>query len=105
MTITNKDLSNQINNIDNHLAGIDTQLNGVQTHLGSIDITLGRQAVSLDEHIRRTGLLEQSIIAPIRLVTQVDTVLKVLGFILVSLTAVTGITSVLHYLLHVSGVF
>lgn len=37
------------------------KLDRVESHLGSIDVTMVRNTVSLEEHVKRTNLLEQNI--------------------------------------------
>ena len=39
----------------------DTKLDKIESHLSKIDITLAKQQVSLDEHIKRTNLLEDEV--------------------------------------------
>ena len=50
---------------DKRLERIETKLDTVNTHLSSIDVTLQGQHIVLDEHIKRTALLEADI-APIK---------------------------------------
>lgn len=40
---------------------IETKIDKIVDHIGEINVTLGKQHVSLDEHIRRTAILEQKI--------------------------------------------
>lgn len=46
---------------DQRLIRIEDKIDRIQAHMSSIDVTLAAQHVSLDEHIKRTNLLEQEI--------------------------------------------
>ena len=43
--------------MDDH-SRLENKVDKILEHVGAIDVTLGMQQVSLDEHIRRTALLE-----------------------------------------------
>lgn len=49
---------------DKRLERVEIKLDDIADHIGEINVTLGSQRVSLDEHIRRTQILEE-IIMPI----------------------------------------
>ncbi len=60
---------------------IDVKLDKLDSRLGSIDVTLAKQHVSLEDHIRRTDLLEQQI-EPIKAhVAMVSGALKFIGIL------------------------
>lgn len=48
-------------NVVDHFKRFDEKLDKILDKIGSIDVTLGKQQVSLDEHIRRTELLEKAV--------------------------------------------
>lgn len=66
---------------DEKLQRIENKVDTVVEHIGNINITLAKQHVSLDEHIRRTALLEQQVKPIERHVNMVNGVLKFIGFI------------------------
>ncbi len=43
------------------LSRFEGKLDAIGTHLASVDITLAKQNVTLEEHVRRTGLAEDAI--------------------------------------------
>lgn len=45
--------------MDENLRRLEDKLDKVSDSISSIDVTLGKQSVSLEEHIRRTELLEE----------------------------------------------
>lgn len=44
--------------IDEHLGEVKTRLNTMDGRLNNLDVTSGKQQVILDEHVKRTNLLE-----------------------------------------------
>jgi hypothetical protein len=40
---------------------IEAKIDKVMEHIGSIDVTIAKLTVSVDEHVRRTNLLEETI--------------------------------------------
>lgn len=47
--------------IDKQLSSVDSKLDRIDSRVDVIEVTLGKQHSSLEEHIRRTNLLEQKI--------------------------------------------
>lgn len=47
---------------DKRLGRIEVKLDDMADHIGEINVTLGSQRVSLEEHIRRTQLLEDMVL-------------------------------------------
>lgn len=54
---------------DKRLERIETKIDDTNDHLASIDVTLRAQHIILDEHIKRTAALEDTV-APLK--TKVD---------------------------------
>ena len=80
---------------DRRLERIELKLDHAADHLNSIDITLTAQNVTLNEHIRRTNLLEKKL-APIeKHVAMLNGVFKFLGII----ATIVAITAALHSML------
>jgi len=52
----------QTDRIEMKLDKLDEQIKVLDKRLDSVDITLAKQQVSLDEHIKRTTLLENKVI-------------------------------------------
>ncbi len=48
--------------LNDRLDRIESKLDSIKDHTGKIDVTLARQASSLEEHMRRTAILEAAII-------------------------------------------
>jgi len=55
----NDDFSNLV---ISRLDSIDDSIKGIYRHAASTDVTLAKQSVLLDEHIRRTHLLEMAML-------------------------------------------
>jgi glycerol dehydrogenase-like iron-containing ADH family enzyme len=77
---------------------IDAKLEKIVEHIGSIDVTLAKQSVLLDEHIKRSNMLEEKLAPVEKHVTIVNTILKVLGAAGATGGAAHG---VLHYLMKI----
>lgn len=73
---------------------IADKLDKIDDRLNSIDKTLAAQHVSIEEHIRRTNLLENDLKPVKRHVTMVEGVLKFLG----ALAMVAGLIEVISRL-------
>jgi len=55
-------LRDHINNEDNSLNRLSDKIDKLDVRLDSMDVTLGKQQVSLDEHVKRTNLLEEKVV-------------------------------------------
>lgn len=82
------------------------RLDRIEERLLSIDRTLAVNTTSLQDHIRRTELLEKGMdvlvseLKPVqRHVTQVETVLKVLGAIAAIIGTLAAVAKILEFLL------
>lgn len=68
---------------DKRLERIEEKLDGTNAHLSSIDTTLSVQAIQLEEHIRRTALLEAELRPIRRHVDMMSGALKLIGLLAV----------------------
>lgn len=66
---------------DKRLERIEDKIDALSTHLGSIDITLAKQNVTLEDHVRRTTLLEKALIPIRRHIDMVSGALKLIGLV------------------------
>ena len=90
---------------EKRLERIEDKIDKVVEHISSIDITLAKQSVVLDEHIRRTNILEKKIEPIEEHVSSMRTALKTAKFFL-KLLAVLGASgglghTILHYLMKI----
>lgn len=70
---------------------LEDKIDSIADRINNIDITLGKQSVILEEHIRRTNLLEEKL-APIeKHVYMVNGALKVIGFLAICLGIIEGV--------------
>lgn len=76
---------------DKKIQRIEDKLDKVAEHISAIEVTLGKQHVSLEEHIKRTNLLESKIDPIENHVSMVNGALK----LILLLSAVAGIYAVL----------
>lgn len=90
-------------NDNDQLSKIDAKLDKLQEHLASVDVTLAKQEVSLTEHVRRSGLLEENVkmlrsdFTPIQKhVIMIGGALKFLGLISALLVIAETIKSLFH---------
>lgn len=78
---------------DSHMTSVNVKLDKCDERLDKVDVTLGKQQVILDEHVRRTNLIEEKIDAdkkdvdaklePIKNhVSQVKLFMKIAGYVL-----------------------
>jgi phosphoenolpyruvate carboxylase len=88
------------------LEKLDEKLDLVETRLSSIDVTLAKQELNLQEHMRRSLLNEEAIdlikeeLKPVQKhVTQVHTILQVVGFVAVLVSIVASVVKVLEFVL------
>ena len=75
---------------------IEEKLDKISEHLSDIDKTLVRNTSSLDEHIRRTNLLEEKMLPVEKHVTQVNGALKLIGVISLLLSIFLALKGLLH---------
>lgn len=84
--------------IEDRLIRIETKIDRVVEHIGSLDVTSAAQHVSLDEHIRRTEILEVKV-APIKKVFDSIIVIgKFLLFVAAIGAGIEGVISLLTYM-------
>lgn len=74
---------------------VEEKLDQVITRISSIDVTLAKQHVSLEEHIRRTALLEKQMEPVQRHVNMVSGAFKLVGFISIIVGTVFSIAKLL----------
>lgn len=65
---------------------LENKIDVISDRISNIDVTLGKQAVILEEHVRRTDLLEKAMKPVENHVHAVHTILKLLGFVAVIAT-------------------
>ncbi len=58
---------------------VEKKLDKILEHISSLDVTVGKQQVSIDEHIRRTNLLESEVRPIKRHVDMVNGALKLIA--------------------------
>lgn len=76
--------------MDRRLDKIEDKLDIVSDKIASIDKTLAAQHVSLQEHIRRTNILENKLEPVERHVTMINGVLKAIG-LLATIATIVGV--------------
>lgn len=77
---------------DRRLERIEARMDDISDHLGSIDVTLAKQSVLLEEHIKRSNMLEE-IVMPIK--SHVD-VIKVIMKVMI----LPAVGSICHMIMH-----
>lgn len=83
---------------NNKLNRIEDKIDKISDSIGSINITLAKQHQSLDEHMRRTELLEK-IVEPIeKHVTMINGFIKLVILLATVAAGSQGIISILEYL-------
>lgn len=83
---------------DDRLERIETKLDKVVEHISSIDITTARLTISVEEHVRRTNILEEDI-APLKARDNMRAgAVKLIGLVLGLCAAIEGIVMLLEYL-------
>lgn len=63
-------ISERFDRVDDKFDRVQTSLEKVTDRLGGIDVLMVRQQAILDEHVRRTNLLEEKLETDIKLVRQ-----------------------------------
>jgi len=76
----------------------DAKLDKVVDKITCIEVTLGKQHVCLEEHIRRTNLLEDQMKPVTEHVAMVHGILKFVGFLALLGTIIEGLMSLLTYI-------
>lgn len=74
---------------NDRLEKIEVKLDKTLEHISEINVTLGKQHVSLEEHIRRTALLEAQMVPVKKHVDMLNGALKLVG-VLSTVTALVG---------------
>jgi hypothetical protein len=79
---------------DDRWGRVEDKVDKIVDKLGHIDVTLVRQNLTLEEHIKRTELLEE-IVEPIRAkITMAEGALKLLGLLAVLIALSEGILKI-----------
>lgn len=60
---------------------LEGKIDTIQNHLGSIDVTLAKQSVILEEHVKRTNLLEKKIEPIESHVKLLKSIAKIISFV------------------------
>jgi len=81
---------------DNRFDRIENKLDKITDHMANIDVTLAKQSVLLDEHIKRSNLLEAKLAPVEKHVAIINTILKILGGLAATGGGAHGI---MHYLM------
>jgi hypothetical protein len=63
------------------LGRIEDKIGDISGHLASVDITLAKQSVILDEHVKRSNLLEAKMVPLEKHSAMVSGALKLFGFL------------------------
>ncbi len=74
---------------------LEDKLDKVVDKIGSIDVTLAKQSVILEEHVRRTDILESKITPIEKHVIMVHGVLKFLGLIAIFVGIIEGLLKII----------
>lgn len=77
---------------------LETKIDLITDRLNSIDVTLAKQSVILEEHVKRTNLLEDKIAPVEKHVLVLHAVFKMIGALAMM---GGGVHSILHWLLKV----
>lgn len=73
------------------MKNLEDKIDSISEKITNIDVTLAKQSVVLEEHIRRTNLLEEKLAPVEKHVHMVNGALKAIGFIAIALGVVEGI--------------
>lgn len=73
---------------------LEDKLDKVVDNINSINVTLGKQSVILEEHVKRTNLLEAKIEPIEKHVAMVHGVLKFIGLIGVFVAVIEGLLKI-----------
>lgn len=71
------------------------KLNNIDKNIGEINVTLAKQSVLLDEHIKRTNLLEAQVQVNSKAVSEAQGGIKMLHVISIVITITMAIVAVL----------
>lgn len=75
---------------------LDNRLSKISSDISSINVTIGKQHVSLEEHIRRTNLLEEKIIPLEEKQSEMRGIIKLAGFFMGAITAIAAVIDVIE---------
>jgi hypothetical protein len=81
---------------DDQISRIEDKVDVIIYRISNIDITAAKQQVSLDEHIRRTAILESELEPIKNHVAMVHGVLKFIGLVSVVVGVIESITRFFH---------
>jgi len=86
--------------LDERVVRIETKIDKVMEHVSEINVTLAKQHVSLDDHIRRTAILETQIIPLKKQSDMAYGIIKFIALVAAVSGGVEGVVAVLQYLGH-----
>lgn len=69
---------------------VEDKLDKVVDKIGNIDVILGKQSVILEEHVKRTNLLEAKLIPVEKHVVMVNGAFKFLGLVAIFIGIIEG---------------
>ena len=75
---------------------LEDKVDNVLDKIGAIDVTLGKQQVSLDDHIRRTELLEQRMDPVEKNMNMIHGALKLIGLLSVIAVMIEAAIKIFH---------
>lgn len=73
---------------------VEDKIDKIIDRINNIDVTLGKQSIILEEHIKRTNLLESKIIPIEKHVIILNGILKFLGVIAIFVGMIEGVLKI-----------
>lgn len=74
---------------------MDQKLDKIIDRMNNIDVTLGKQSVILEEHVKRTNLLESKLQPVEKHVIMVNGVMKFLGLVAIFVGIIEGFIKII----------
>lgn len=83
-------------NEDDHILRLESKLDSIVDKIGDIDVTLVKQSVILEEHIRRTELLEAKVEPIEKHSHMISGAIKLIGLVVAGVATIEGLLRILR---------
>lgn len=88
-----------IEHIDTRMDNVEKKIDGIDSRIDNLDVMTGKQQVILDEHVKRTNLLEDQLRPVQEHVSQIKFAMKIIGLLLAGGVTGAGIKELISLVL------
>lgn len=79
---------------------LEGKIDNIVDQVGNINVTLAKQHASIEEHIRRTNILEEKLIPIEKKFYEISGIVRLGGWVVGLLSVVVGLLKIIEYFKH-----